>query len=94
MTKYDVEFTSRFKKDVRRLERQGRNMSLLRRTVAFLASGAQLPASFRDHPLKGSKRGFRECHISSDWLLVYKIESDVLVLTLSRTGTHAELFGK
>ena len=94
MTKYIVKPTSRFKKDARLAERQGRDMALLGRTVAMLASGEPLPASFCDHPLKGNKRGFRECHISPDWLLVYRIENDVLVLTLSRTGSHAELFGK
>ena len=94
MTKYIVKPTSRFKKDARLAERQGRDMALLKRIVAMLASGEPLPASFRDHPLKGNKRGFRECHISPDWLLVYRIENDVLVLTLSRTGSHAELFGK
>ena len=89
-----VHETSRFKKDLKRIFKQGRDMSLLRRTVAILASGAPLPREFRDHSLKGNKRGLRECHISPDWLLVYKIENDVLVLTLLRTGSHSELFGE
>ena len=59
----------------------------------MLSLGEPLPARMRDHPLKGNRRGLRECHISPDWLLVYKIENDVLVLTLLRTGSHAELLG-
>ena len=94
MTKYLVKPTSRFKKDARRAERQGRDMALLRRTIAILASGEPLPARMRDHPLVGNYAGYRECHIAPDWLLIYKIEDDVLVLTLSRTGAHSELFGK
>ena len=89
-----VRETSRFKKDLKRMRRQRRDMTALRRTVAILSFGAPLPREFRDHPLKGNKRGLRECHISPDWLLVYKIENDVLVLTLLRTGSHSELFGE
>ncbi len=94
MPKYTVKFTSKFKKDARRAERQGRNMEELRKAVLLLQNGEPLPANMHDHPLKGNKRGLRECHINPDWLLVYKIESDVLVLTLLRTGSHSELFGK
>ena len=89
-----VHETSRFKKDLKRIFKQGRDMSLLRRVVAMLSFGEPLPSKFRDHPLKGNRQGLRECHIEPDWLLIYKIENDVLVLALSRTGSHAELFGK
>ena len=76
--KYQVVLTSRFKKDSHRAKKQGR----------------QLPKENKDHFLKGSFKGYRECHIESDWLLVYRIERDLLILTLSRTGAHSELFGK
>ena len=89
-----VRETSRFKKDLKRMRRQGRDMTVLRRVVAMLSFGEPLPSKFRDHPLKGNRQGLRECHIEPDWLLIYKIEKDVLVLALSRTGTHADLFGK
>jgi len=56
--------------------------------------GNALPPENRDHDLTGNWRGHRECHIQPDWLLIYRIEGDVLVLTLSRTGTHSDLFGK
>lgn len=62
--------------------------------VATLAMGDPLPEKRKDHTLTGNWVGHRECHIQPDWLLVYRIEDNVLVLTLSRTGTHSDLFGK
>ena len=62
--------------------------------IETLAMGNTLPPENRDHALTGNWRGHRECHIQPDWLLIYRIEGDVLVLTLSRTGTHSDLFGK
>ncbi len=62
--------------------------------MAALAMGETLPAQNHDHDLSGNWTGHRECHILPDWLLIYRIEDDVLVLTLTRTGTHSDLFGK
>ena len=62
--------------------------------VPVYAMGEPLPDKNRDHDLSGDWAGHRECHILPDWLLVYRIEDDVLVLTLARTGTHSDLFGK
>ena len=62
--------------------------------VALLAMGEPLPEKNRDHDLSGDWVGHRECHIQPDWLLIYRIEDDVLVLTLARTGTHSDLFDK
>lgn len=59
-----------------------------------LAGGEQLPEKNKDHALTGNWTGHRECHIQPDWLLVYRIENDLLILTLARTGTHSDLFGK
>jgi len=56
--------------------------------IDLLAGGGILPAEYRDHPLKGNYKGYRECHIKDDWLLVYKRDKGILVLLLSRTGTH------
>ena len=70
------------------------NAAVLSNKLSQLANGEQLEEKYRDHDLSGDWKGHRECHIQPDWLLVYRIEDDVLILTLSRTGTHSDLFGK
>lgn len=94
MTKYTIKHTSQFKKDYKLAKRRGLNLSLLKEIISQLANGEQLEEKYRDHDLSGDWKGHRECHIQPDWLLVYRIEDDVLILTLSRTGTHSDLFGK
>ena len=74
--------------------KRGLKIELLEQIVESLALGQPLPEKNRDHELSGDWAGHRECHILSDWLLVYRIEDEVLVLTLTRTGTHSDLFGK
>ena len=74
--------------------KRGLKIGLLEDVVAALAMGELLPEKNKDHALSGNWAGHRECHILPDWLLVYRIENDVLVLTLARTGTHSGLFGK
>lgn len=93
-TKYTVKPTTQFKKDYKRAIKRGRKIELLEKIVELLAMGEALPEKNRDHELSGDWTGHRECHIQPDWLLVYRIEDDVLVLTLARTGTHSDLFGK
>lgn len=93
-TKYTVKSTTQFKKDYKLAIKRRQNIGLLEDVIATLASGLPLPEKNRDHALTGNWIGHRECHILPDWLLVYHIEDDVLVLTLSRTGTHSDLFGK
>ena len=68
------------------------NITLLKDIITKLANGEPLGARHKDPPLSGDWIGHRECHIQPDWLLVYRIENDILVLTLSRTGTHSDLF--
>lgn len=68
------------------------NITLLKDIITKLANVEPLGARHKDHPLSGDWIGHRECHIQPDWLLVYRIENDILVLTLSRTGTHSDLF--
>jgi len=92
--KYLVKYTALFKKDYKRAVKRGLRIDLLQAVVADLAEGRPLPEKNKDHALAGKWAGFRECHILPDWLLVYRIEGDVLVLTLSRTGTHSDLFGE
>ena len=70
------------------------DIALLDDIIRILSRGEPLPEKNRDHALTGDWVGHRECHILPDWLLVYRIENDVLVLTLARTGTHSDLFGK
>lgn len=92
MTKYEIKNTTQFKKDYKLAKRRGLNLDLLKDIVTKLANGKSLEAKYKDHPLSGDWAGHRECHIQPDWLLVYRIEYDVLVLTLTRTGTHSDLF--
>ncbi len=94
MTKYTVKFTSQFKKDYKLAIKRGLKIDLLDNVVRTLAAGEELPEKNKDHALTGNWLGHRECHILPDWLLIYCIEDDVLVLTLARTGTHSDLLGK
>jgi len=93
-TRFEVKLTTQFKKDFKQAMKRGLKIKLLKDVIAKLAMGEALPESNRDHALTGDWKGFRECHILPDWLLIYRIENDVLVLTLTRTGTHSDLFGK
>ena len=93
-TKYTVKPTTQFKKDYKRAMKRGLKIELLEKVVELLTMGEALPEKNRDHELSGNWIGHRECHIQPDWLLVYRIEDDVLVLTLARTGTHSDLFDK
>lgn len=93
-TKYTVKPTSQFRKDYKRSMKRGMKIELLDRIIASLAMGEPLPEKNKDHELSGDWVGHRECHIQPDWLLVYRIEDGVLVLTLARTGTHSDLFDK
>ncbi len=93
-TKYIVKFTTQFKKDYKLAMKRGLKMNFLEDIVEKLSMGEVLPDKNKDHALTGNWIGFRECHIQPDWLLVYRMENDVLVLTLTRTGTHSDLFGK
>ncbi len=90
--KYEVKFTTKFKKDIKLAKKQGRNTDKLLEIVERLANGEPLEAKYRDHDLSGDYQGWRECHIEPDWLLVYKLLDDVLVLLLNRIGSHSELF--
>jgi len=90
--KYEILATNRFKKDLRTAIRRGYDIQLLQEVVSLLANGNPLPDQHRDHLLSGNWVGFRECHIAPDWLLIYRIDSGILVLTLTRTGTHSDLF--
>lgn len=83
--------TSQFRKDYKRAIKRGKDIAKLDDIIRKLATGEPLDIRHRDHALVGNWASFRECHIEPDWLLIYRIESDVLVLTLVRTGTHGDL---
>ena len=90
--RYDVVRTTRFRKELKKMLKRAADLGKLETVVNLLASGAPLPPQYRDHALAGNLAGLRDCHITSDWLLLYTIQDDVLVLTLTRTGSHADLF--
>jgi len=89
---YTVKPTTRFQKDLKRAERRGYKIDLLTAIIKKLAAGDVLDVNHKDHPLKGQYKGCRECHITPDWLLIYEIVNDTLILYLTRTGTHSDLF--
>ncbi|MFZ7103741.1 MAG: type II toxin-antitoxin system YafQ family toxin [Peptococcaceae bacterium] len=86
--------TSRFKKEFRQMMKRSYDSKLFEYVVGEIANGRPLAEKYNDHALKGGFEGFRECHIQPDWLLIYIVENDILTLTLTRTGTHGDLFKK
>ena len=94
MKNLDVVWTSKFKKDYKLAIKRNKNIELLDDIIRMLSKGETLPEKNQDHALSGNWTGFRECHITPDWLLIYRIENDVLVLTLVRSGSHSDLFDK
>ena len=84
--------SNKFKKDLKLAVKRGYDIKLLENVVNRLANEEPLDSKYKDHTLSGDYSGFRECHITPDWLLVYQVINDELVLFLSRTGTHSDLF--
>lgn len=87
-----VRYSSRFKKDFKLVIRRGYNISLFEEVLTLLRDEKTLPEKYNDHALKGEYTGHRECHITPDWLLIYKKENDMITLSLTRTGSHNDLF--
>lgn len=94
--KYIVDYTTKFKKEYNKMKRQGKDLNKLHEVINTLSSGEKLDVKYKDHELKDNKqyKNCRECHIEPDWLLVYRIVDNELLLVLARTGSHSELFGK
>lgn len=90
--KYKIKFTSRFKKDLKQAKKQGKDIEKLFDIVEKIAKDEKLDEKYRDHPLAGNFKGSRECHIEPDFLLIYEKFEDLLVLSLVRIGSHADLF--
>lgn len=89
---YEIKRTKLFRNDMKRMLKRGKDIEKLLSIVEKLAENKALPEANRDHALTGSYNGFRECHIEPDWLLVYRKNDSVLILTLMRTGSHSDLF--
>lgn len=91
MSKYQLDFTTAFSKDLKRIKKRGYDLSLMNKVVTLLQDGKPLPEKYKDHALTGNWKGFRDCHIQPDWILVYRVYHKKLLLVLSRTGTHSDL---
>ena len=92
MNRYQIVQTGRFRKDLKRIKKRGYDLALLGAVVDALAAGETLPEKNCDHSLTGTYTGCRECHITPDWLLVYELWENEVILYLTRTGTHSDLF--
>ena len=91
--KYTVRVSKRYRRELKAVLLRGKDESKLEEVIDILASGEKLPPRYKDHTLSGQWKGYRECHIEPNWLLVYRIHDDVLVLALMSTGTHSDIFG-
>ena len=90
--RYELELTHQYLKDLKLARKRGLDESKLNEIIIKLISGEELPSKNRDHSLTGNYKGFRECHISPDWLLIYSRDITIKIVTLVRTGTHSDLF--
>lgn len=82
--------TSQFKRDVKKVKKRGKDTDRLKTVIVLLAQVRTLPAKYKDHQLKGVYKDCRECHVEPDWLLIYRVEANILQLI--RTGSHSDLF--
>jgi len=87
---FEILRTSRFRRDVEKARKRGKDLDCLKRVIVLLAQGRTLPTKYRDHYLRGMFKDCRECHVEPDWLLIYRIEANVLQLV--RTGSRSDLF--
>lgn len=89
---YEIEESGRFGRDLKLAKKRGLNMALLDEVVTLLAETGKLPKKYKPHVLSGNWKGYWECHIQSDWLLIWKQDEAIKLVTLVRTGTHSDLF--
>ena len=87
-----IVYSSQFKKDYKKVKKQNKDLGKLSAVIDKLAAKERLDIKYRDHPLTGSWKGFRDCHLEPDWILIYRASEDTLAL--ARTGSHSELFKK
>lgn len=86
-----IRYLRKFKRDLKRLQKQGKNMEKLKTVIRLLCEGKKLPSKYSDHPLKDDWSDFHDCHIEPDWVLIYRVEQEELLLVLARSGSHSEL---
>ncbi len=84
--------TGQFKRDVKLAGRRGKDLAKLKTVLDLLIDGAELPAQYKDHPLRGNYAGSRDCHIEPDWVLIYTLTENSTHVRFERTGTHSDLF--
>jgi len=90
--KYEIKRTSKFKKDYKIIKKRKYNLKFFIEVLEVLESGGKLAPKYKDHSLTGEYSGCRECHITPDWLLIYRLHEDKLILVLTRIGAHSDLF--
>jgi mRNA interferase YafQ len=83
-------YSSQFQRDVKRLQKRGKDLEKLKKLIEFLLARQPLPPQYKDHPLKLNWAGYRDAHVESDWVLIYSVTAEKV--HLERTGTHEELF--
>ncbi len=89
--KYTLYHTTQYKKSLKQMIKRGADIEKLNHVVNILVMGEKLPPHYLDHKLKGDKNGLRDCHIEPDWILIYQINKNRLILTLTHTGSHSDL---
>ena len=90
--RYTIKYTKQFKKDIKLLNKQNKDLNKIFKVIEILANNENLPIRYKDHSLTGNYKNARECHIEPDWLLIYEKIENILVLSLTRTGSHSDLF--
>ena len=94
MAKFSLHYTNTYLKDLKLARRRRLNENRLNEVIKLLLSGEPLPANLHNHILTGDYKGYWECHITPDWLLLYEKDTEIRIISLYRTGTHADIFGK
>lgn len=90
--KYKIKSTKKFNRDLKKIQKRGYDLNLIKSVILKIANGEKLPEKYRDHILLGNYKGCRECHITPDWLLIYELLDDELILYLTTEGIHSDLF--
>lgn len=89
---YELDYTGKFKKDLKTCQKRGYNMAEIRIAIQYLEQDGQVPEIYKPHKLVGKLKGYWECHIQPDWLLIYDVKDTIKLVSLARTGTHSDLF--
>lgn len=88
----EIKYHNKFKKDLKTLKKRNFNMNALKEVIIMLANEKPLPEKYLNHPLIGEFKGYMDCHTGNDWVLIYKVDKEISLLSLYRTGTNSDLF--